>query len=131
MALPPKCSVAIAATLLVIVLGYIKIRYIDSQFIDYVIGAVMAVVVIGAVIGLGFNSPDRIKWYVSVPAYLGRNSLVILGFHILAGDFVWRVLYPYFHTPDFWLSFLYAVMTVVSCIPVIVVYNRYVSRVLR
>ena len=126
-----KCFIVLVSIFTVILLGYIKIRYIDSQFIDYVIGTVMAVLVTNMVIGIGFNSSNQIKWYVSVPAYLGRNSLVILGFHILAVDFVWRVLYPYFHTPGFWLSFFYAVITVVLCIPVIVVYNQYVSKFLR
>lgn len=127
----PNYFVFIAAIFSVIILGYIKIRYIVSQFIDYVIGAVMAVAITNMVISIKFNSSDQIKWYVSVPAYLGRNSLAILGFHILVVDFVWRVLYPYFHTPGFWLSFLYAVITVVLCIPVIVVYNQYISKNLR
>lgn len=126
-----KFYVTIATILLVVVLGIIKIRYISSQFLDYIIGSIMAIVITVVVTCLRFNSSSPIKWYVSVPAYLGKNSLVILGFHIIASDFLWRMLYPYFHTPDLKLSFLYAVMTVALCIPIIFVYNRYVSSFLR
>lgn len=59
--------------------------------------------------------------------FLGKNSLVILSFHILVLDFMWRVLYPYFGTPGTIFSFIIAIIVTTLCVPMIYVYNNIIQ----
>lgn len=62
-----------------------------------------------------------------VVCFLGKNSLVIMCFHILAEDLVWRILYPFFGTPGLGVSLAYAAIVTLLCVPVIYIYNCYIK----
>ena len=102
----------------------LKVCLISSQFIDYCIGWLCAVCMTVAFLSL--CSKLRMNAVYDLICSLGRNSLVVLCFHILAIDFVWRILYPVFGTPDVLVSFLYAVIVTALCVPVIFVFNLFV-----
>lgn len=108
-----------AATILLLV----KVYVIDNQFTDYCLGWIVALCI---TVGI-FTVCGNIKTTNVLAAtlcFLGKNSLVILSFHILVSDFVWRLLYPYFGTPGTILSFFIAIIVTTLCVPMIYGYNN-------
>ena len=108
-----------AATTLLLV----KVYVIDNQFADYCLGWIVALCITVGIFSVCGNIKNT-NVLAATLCFLGKNSLVILSFHILVLDFVWRLLYPCFGTPGTILSFFISIIVTTLCVPMIYVYNN-------
>lgn len=108
-----------AATILLLV----KVYVIDNQFADYCLGWIVALCITVGIFSVCGNIKNT-NVLAATLCFLGKNSLVILSFHILVLDFVWRLLYPCFGTPGTILSFFISIIVTTLCVPMIYVYNN-------
>lgn len=87
---------------------------------DYILGIMASFLLFPCLRSIHYAT-DTICW-------LGRNSLVILCMHIMTNNIVWRLAYPYFKEPGLVLSFFYAILSVLMCIPIVYIYNNYIRQ---
>jgi hypothetical protein len=67
--------------------------------------------------------------------YIGKNTIIILGFHLLAGSFIKAITFYLFKLPlsiyEFpWISLIYSIISILILIPVMFFLNSYMPFVI-
>jgi len=94
--------------------------YVIEGVVDNILG-IMASFLLFPLLRSINHVTDTICW-------LGENSLIILCTHIITNNIVWRIAYPYFNEPGLTLSFVYAILSILMCIPVVCIYNHHIRQ---
>lgn len=91
--------------------------------------------IVGAIFGILFifSLSNSITLYfnqIQFFQYIGKNTIIILGFHLLAGSFIKAITFYLFKFPlsiyeTTSFSFLYSVMSIIILIPAMLILNKY------